>query len=220
MTIRSSVAALAAAALLTGVGGAAYANTIARQGSWAGAAHGAATPASRHAKVPSLVGAGHIHSFIAPNDDISFRFDARGFFTDATGTFSLVHVVRATGQVARQSGYVDCLTVSGNVATVTVIVTSSNVPEPPPNTPDLHPGKLRLAFSVEDNGGHGRDLLGFSWGIVDNRAQPRCMAIAPFAPVTSGHFRVRSAPLTAPPSWIPPGAGQSAARRADTDPVS
>jgi hypothetical protein len=155
----------------------------------------AATRAPATAREPSVVGSGRIRFYLVPDDDIRFHFDARGFFTKARGTFRLSHRT-ADGFVGRESGVIDCLTVGGRTATLTGIVTHTNIP-------NGEPVGRRLAFSVEDNGGGGRDRMGFTWGIVDNRVQPPCMAVAPFNRVISGHYAVREAPLPDPPTWFP-----------------
>ncbi|MFH9350893.1 hypothetical protein [Kitasatospora sp. NPDC017646] len=60
----------------------------------------------------------------------------------------------------------------------------------------------RIGLSVYDGNGHGKDRLGFSWGVgnmaLDDDGNPyqpvvgTCMALAPFAPVTRGGYTVHS----------------------------
>ncbi|MFF4641147.1 hypothetical protein [Streptomyces sp. NPDC001389] len=89
---------------------------------------------------------------------------------------------------------------AGKTATITAVVTSSNVG---------WDGK-RIGISVQD-GEHGApDRVGFSWGIANvdvkpdgSVSEPRVgthMAPAPFAEVVKGGFEVTPAPLTPRPA--------------------
>ncbi|MEU5592766.1 hypothetical protein [Streptomyces sp. NPDC020298] len=97
----------------------------------------------------------------------------------------------------------DCLVTGDRTATSTAIVTKAD-----PEVADQI--GQRLGFSVYDGsktgpGGHGRDRLGFSWGVVNTDTNEKgetiegrvgtCMAPAPFAPVMDGEFTVNHADL-------------------------
>ncbi|MBV6698217.1 hypothetical protein KV557_13885 [Kitasatospora aureofaciens] len=169
------------------------------------------TPARADNHRPASVhGTGRISYAFAPDDEIRFTVDAQaapfthpfpgvpklehGLPTDARGTVSWSHRDAATGKVYRAEAAVDCLVTGGPVATLTAVVTSSDV------------GTVgeRIGLSIYD--GHGKgSRLGFSWGIgnldVDATGQPRqavtgtCMAPAPFAPVVDGGYTVHHTEL-------------------------
>ncbi|MEU4114535.1 hypothetical protein AB0F71_08565 [Kitasatospora sp. NPDC028055] len=156
-------------------------------------------------------GSGRIHYAPRPNDEIRFTVEAvaapgsrplpgipHGLPTDARGTVHFSHRVVETGEVRQADAAVDCLATGGPVATLTAVITKSDA---------LSVGQ-RIGLSIYDAHGHGRDRLGFSWGVgntdVDRDGTPyqpvvgTCMALAPFAPVTSGGFTVHSVELPTP----------------------
>ncbi|MEU3774822.1 hypothetical protein AB0F11_16760 [Streptomyces sp. NPDC032472] len=144
------------------------------------------------------------------------RQGAKGSPVDARGKVTVYHYIPGRG-AGTSEAEVDCLVTGGRTATLTAIVTKSNVGEV---------GK-RIGISVQD-GRHGEpDRLGFSWGIANidpphtdaegDAAQATvgtCMAPAPFTTVVKGGFAVTPAAL--PP--LPDGFGSqstsiAAARR-------
>ncbi|WP_019635065.1 hypothetical protein [Actinomadura atramentaria] len=143
-----------------------------------------------------MKGSAKIHYAYAPDDDIRFDLDARGFYTLAHGTFHFRHTgtlpdgTRTTGEAW---GTIDCLATGGDTATLTGTITRTN-------PPGIMSGAV--GFSVSGSGRHQR--FGFSWGVLPPAAElPRCYAIAPFTTVTSGQFTVRDAPLPAgTPPWL------------------
>ncbi|MFB7404516.1 hypothetical protein ACFCZR_30470 [Streptomyces rubiginosohelvolus] len=174
-------------------------------------------PATKPARTASVHGSARIHYVFSPDDDIRFTIDAeaapysrplpglpQGLPTDARGTVSFRHVA-ATGQVATAKARVDCLVTGGGTATLTAVVTRS----------DVGPVGERLGFSVSEGRAGEPDRLGFSWGVANvdpekadeqgNVTAPKvgtCMAPAPFAPATRGGFRVRHAGLPLQPAEI------------------
>ncbi|MFJ3749887.1 MULTISPECIES: hypothetical protein [Streptomyces] len=174
-------------------------------------------PATKPARTASVHGSARIHYVFSPDDDIRFTIDAeaapysrplpglpQGLPTDARGTVSFRHVV-ATGQVATAKARVDCLVTGGGTATLTAVVTRS----------DVGPVGERLGFSVSEGRAGEPDRLGFSWGVANvdpektdeqgNVTAPKagtCMAPAPFAPASRGGFRVRHAELPLQPAEI------------------
>ncbi|NUV98897.1 hypothetical protein [Streptomyces sp. CAI 127] len=180
----------------------------------AGAAPADDAPATKPARTASVHGSARIHYAFSPDDDIRFTIDAeaapysrplpglpQGLPTDARGTVSFRHFVAATGQIATAKARVDCLVTGGGTATLTAVVTRS----------DVGPVGERLGFSVGEGRAGEPDRLGFSWGVANvdpektdekgNVTAPRvgtCMAPAPFAPAVRGGFTVRHAEL--PPS--------------------
>ncbi|MFE2504853.1 hypothetical protein [Streptomyces rubiginosohelvolus] len=174
-------------------------------------------PATKPARTASVHGSARIHYVFSPDDDIRFTIDAeaapysrplpglpQGLPTDARGTVSFRHVA-ATGQIATAKARVDCLVTGGGTATLTAVVTRS----------DVEPVGERLGFSVGEGRAGEPDRLGFSWGVANvdpekadeqgNVTAPRvgtCMAPAPFAPATRGGFRVRHAGLPLQPADI------------------
>ncbi|MFE3503954.1 hypothetical protein [Kitasatospora sp. NPDC059160] len=180
-----------------------------------------ATPSTALSAAPStdptatltarVSGSGRIHYAPRPDDEIRFTVDAvaapgsrplpgipHGLPTDARGTVHFSHRVVGTGEVHQADAAVDCLATGGPVATLTAVITKS----------DAMPVGQRIGLSIYDAPGHGRDRLGFSWGVgnvdVDKDGKPyqpvvgTCMALAPFAPVTSGGFTVHSVELPTP----------------------
>ncbi|MFF3111428.1 hypothetical protein ACFVSN_19815 [Kitasatospora sp. NPDC057904] len=170
--------------------------------------------AAPHARPASVSGSGRIVFDYSPDDEIRFTVDARavpfsrpfpdvpalahGLPTDARGTVTISHRVAATGQVGHAEAAVDCLVTGGPVATLTAIVTRS----------DVRPVGERIGLSVFDSHGKGKDRLGFSWGAVntdlDSEGRPRpgitgtCMAPAPFNPVVEGGYHVHHTELPTP----------------------
>ncbi|MER8046243.1 Repetin [Streptomyces sp. NPDC094032] len=114
-------------------------------------------------------------------DDITFSFDTHLATKDrnnpaaATGTFRYSHYKGDWGGAAEVK--VDCLATGGKVATVTGIVTKTDVPGL------LH---KRVGVSVHDNG--ERDRLGYSWAASDmtKGEVPLCNSVAPFERVKAG----------------------------------
>lgn len=97
----------------------------------------------------------------------------------------------------------DCLVTSGRTATLTTVVTKSNVEEP----------GARLGISVQQGGKGEPDPLGFSWGVVnvdpenaDENGQllrPRagtCMAPTPFTTVIKGGYKLVPTEITKSPT--------------------
>ncbi|QEU93266.1 hypothetical protein [Streptomyces kanamyceticus] len=165
------------------------------------AAHGAKGEAQARVQ-----GSGQISYAYSPDDTIKFTVDAKaapftrpmpglplpGLPTDARGTVKFSHASEG-----RKTGWsrarVDCMVTGGGTATLTAIVTKSNVGEV---------GK-RFGISVQQGHGGEPDRLGFGWDIVNfepretdkkgNAVESKvgtCMAPAPFAPVVKGGFDV------------------------------
>ncbi|GHI44139.1 hypothetical protein ScoT_03130 [Streptomyces albidoflavus] len=128
-----------------------------------------------------------------------------GLPTDARGTLKFSH---SRGEVTGWAeATVDCLVTSGRTATLTAVVTKSNVEEP----------GARLGISVQQGGKGKPDRLGFSWGVVnvdpenvDENGQlvrPQagsCMAPAPFTTVIKGGYKVIHAEITKSPTQPEP----------------
>ncbi|MFG3406921.1 hypothetical protein [Streptomyces sp. NPDC048142] len=183
-----------------------------------------ATPATsvekKPAKTASVHGKARISYIESPDDDIRFTIHAeqtpftrpmppeapQGLSTDARGTLKFSHAFRG-GPTGWSEAKVDCLVTSGRTATLTAIVTKTNV------------GKVgaRLGISVQQGGRGEPDRLGFSWGVVnadpgnvDENGQlvmPRagtCMAPAPFTTVIKGGYKVVHAEIAKTPAQ--PGA--------------
>ncbi|MEU5811601.1 hypothetical protein [Streptomyces sp. NPDC047718] len=150
-----------------------------------------------------------LYSYAPQGDVIRFGVDAEaapytrpvtiegkpqpGTPVDARGKVTVYHQRSFDGSVGTSEAEVDCLMTGDGVATLTAVVTKSNV------------GTVgeRIGISVQD-GRHGApDRLGFSWGVadLDPGRDPilarvgTCMAPAPFTTVTGGGFQVTSAPL-------------------------
>ncbi|MFD8635789.1 hypothetical protein [Streptomyces sp. NPDC059533] len=173
-----------------------------------------AAPAAA-AKVASVHGGGTILFPYSAEDDIRFTVEAesapwskpypapgleKGLPTDARGRVTISHRFKENGFTGTAEAEVDCLVTGGRTATLTAVVTSSNVG---------WEGK-RIGISVQDGQRGEPDRLGFSWGVanVDVKpdgtvAEPRvgtCMAPAPFTEVTKGTFKVTPAPLSPRPA--------------------
>lgn len=173
------------------------------------AAPAPAAPAG--AKLASVHGGGAIFFPYAAEDDIRFTVDAesapwtrpfpaggleKGLPTDARGRVTVYHRYKENGFTAVGQAEVDCLVTGGRTATLTAVVTSSNVG---------WEGK-RIGISVQDGERGGPDRLGFSWGVANVDVKPdgtvseppvgTCMAPAPFTEVTKGGFKVTPAPLS------------------------
>ncbi|MEW2413790.1 hypothetical protein AB0953_08705 [Streptomyces sp. NPDC046866] len=181
-------------------------------------------PAAQKPAAAAVHGAAAVRYDYAPADnDIRFTVDAeaapftrpfpgpqgaKGSPVDARGKVTVYHSVPGRG-VGTSEAEVDCLVTGGRTATLTAIVTKSNIGDV---------GK-RIGISVQD-GRHGEpDRLGFSWGIanldpphtdgegdVAKATVGTCMAPAPFTTVVKGGFAVTPAAL--PP--LPDGFGSSA----------
>lgn len=165
MNRRTKIAAVAAALLITaGAAGSATAS-----GDGKGGAREAA----------ALTGTAKLYRLAA--DDITFSFDAHLAAKDrnnplaATGTFHYSHYKGGRGGSAEVK--VDCLATGGKVATVTGVVTETDVPGL------LH---KRVGVSVYDNGEH--DRLGYSWLASDPTKDevPPCNSAAPYERVKAG----------------------------------
>ncbi|WP_371588374.1 hypothetical protein [Streptomyces virginiae] len=176
-----------------------------------------AAPAAQAApKVAAVHGGGTIrYPYVPASHDIRFTVDAeaapwsrpfpaqggeQGMPVDARGKVTIYHAMPDENVIAVGEAEVDCLVTGGRTATVTAVVTSSNVG---------WEGK-RIGISVQDGERGGPDRLGFSWGIANVDVQPdgsvseprvgTCMAPAPFTEVTKGGFKVTPAPLPPRPS--------------------
>ncbi|MGW4233219.1 hypothetical protein ACWEF9_28795 [Streptomyces sp. NPDC004980] len=168
------------------------------------------------AKTASVHGEARISYVESINDDIRFTIHAEqtpftrpvlpnapeGLFTDARGTLKFSHTPRG-GATGWAEARVDCLVTSGRTATLTAIVTKSNVEE----------AGARLGISVQQGGKGEPDRLGFSWGVVnvdpgnvDENGWPvrpqagTCMAPAPFTTVITGGFEVVHAEISKSPA--------------------
>lgn len=148
-------------------------------------ATGGSIAAAQQSEEPSLTGAGRIFYRYSPDDEIRFSFDARGNTLDARGTFRFSHEV--DGVVYKAKADVDCLVTGGHVATVTGVVTETDVPD--------FLGQ-RVGVTVEDQGKRG-DRLGFSWGVAP-LPTPQCLGPAPFTQVVGGDYTVVDGPFTVP----------------------
>ncbi|MCB5183478.1 hypothetical protein, partial [Streptomyces antimicrobicus] len=162
------------------------------------------------ARTAAVRGAARVHFAYAPDgDDIRFTVEAKaapytrpftldgkpveGLPVDAKGKVTVHHRIAATGEVGTSEAEVDCLVTGDGVATLTAVVTKSNV----------DPAGTRIGISVQDGRYGAPDRLGFSWGVANadpgrEPFVPRtgiCMAPAPFTTVTAGGFAVDSAPL-------------------------
>lgn len=185
------------------------------------AAPAPAAPAGKKpAKTASVHGEARISYIESLNDDIRFTIHAeqtpftrpmppkapQGLSTDARGTLKFSHASRG-GVTGWTEARVDCLVTSGRTATLTAIVTKSNVGEI----------GARLGISVQQGGRGEPDRLGFSWGVVNadpgnvdengGPVSPRtgtCMAPAPFTTVIKGGYKVVHAEITKSPAQ--PGA--------------
>lgn len=125
-----------------------------------------------------------------------------GLATDAVGTLTFSHSAPGGGDAGWAEARVDCLVTSPRTATLTAVVTRSNVTEV----------GSRLGISVQQGAGREPDRLGFSWGVVnvdpgnaDDHGSPvmpqpgTCMAPAPFTTVIKGGYEVVHAEITKTP---------------------
>ncbi|MGW7459756.1 hypothetical protein [Streptomyces sp. NPDC054797] len=205
------------ALVLTGSAAALVATLIAAAP--APAAPGTATSvaaAAAAAKPASVHGGGTVLFPYAPKeDDIRFTVDAesapwsrphpstgleQGLPTDARGRVTVYHHMPARDFTGVAEAEVDCMVTGGKTATITAVVTSSNVG---------WEGK-RIGISVQDGERGGPDRVGFSWAIANVDVKPdgsvaeptvgTCMAPAPFTEVTRGGFKVTPAPLAPRPA--------------------
>ncbi|MER5349978.1 hypothetical protein ABT093_06560 [Kitasatospora sp. NPDC002551] len=168
------------------------------------------------AKTASVHGSAGIFYIESPDHDIRFTVHAeqkpftrplppnapRGLSTDAWGTLEFSHT-SPDGTTGWARAEVDCLVTSGRTATLTAVVTKSNVEEI----------GTRLGVSVQQGEKGEPDRLGFSWGVVNVDPQnvdqngelvmPRtgtCMAPAPFTTVIKGGFKVVHADIRKTPA--------------------
>lgn len=180
-----------------------------------GAAPAPAAPAAAP-KTASVHGGGTLsYPYVPEEHDIRFTVDAvsapwsrpfkapggeRGLPTDARGRITVYHAMPDADFTGVAEAEVDCMVTGGKTATVTAVVTSSNV---------RWEGK-RIGISVQDGERGAPDRVGFSWGIVNVDVKPdgsatepvvgTCMAPAPFSEVTKGGFKVTPAPLAPRPT--------------------
>ncbi|MFI8386151.1 hypothetical protein [Streptomyces sp. NPDC085540] len=162
-------------------------------------------------KLASVHGGGTVAYPYAPKEHvIRFTVDAdaapwsrpfparggdQGMPVDARGKVTVYHAMPEENVTAVAEADVDCLVTGGRTATVTAVVTSSNVG---------WEGK-RIGISVQDGERGAPDRVGFSWDIANVDVQPdgsvseprvgTCMAPAPFTEVTKDGFKVTTAPL-------------------------
>ncbi|MFB6583185.1 MULTISPECIES: hypothetical protein [unclassified Streptomyces] len=175
----------------------------------------AASAAPAAPKLASVHGGGTVdYPYVPKEHVIRFTVDAdaapwsrpfparggeQGMPVDARGKVTVYHAKPEENFTAVAEAEVDCLVTGGRTATVTAVVTSSNVG---------WEGK-RIGISVQDGERGAPDRVGFSWGIANVDVQPdgsvseprvgTCMAPAPFTEVTKGGFKVTTAPLTPRP---------------------
>ncbi|MGA5822448.1 hypothetical protein ACPC54_31860 [Kitasatospora sp. NPDC094028] len=223
-TARAAAAAALTLAALGGVTQASAGTASATPATPVTSTTSAAAPAAptredgRHPRPASVSGSARIMYAFAPKDEIRFTVDARqapythvfpgtrlehGLPTDAEGTVKISHHSAETGRTYTGEATVDCLATGGPVATLTAVVTESDV---------LTVGD-RIGLSIyqgedgdgEVGDGRGGARLGFSWGIgdmaLDAAGKPyqpvvgTCMAPAPFAPVLQGGYKVHHADI-------------------------
>ncbi|MGC3000089.1 Repetin [Streptomyces sp. G35A] len=142
-----------------------------------------AAPAERPREAAALTGTAKLYR--SAGDDITFAFDAHLAAKDrdnplgATGTFAFSHYLNGEG--ARAEARVDCLLTGGEVAVVTGVITSSDLPGAK--------GR-RVGITVHDRGPGHRDRLGYSWAATGSPAGtkglPKCVGSAPFERVRRG----------------------------------
>lgn len=184
----------------------------------AGPAPAAPAPSAEKgpAKTASVHGKARISYIESIDHDIRFTIHAEqtpftrplppsapsGLPTDARGTLKISHTL-PDGDTGWAEAEVDCLVTSGRVATLTAVVTKSNVEET----------GARLGISVQQGAKGEPDRLGFSWGVVNvdpelvdengRHVRPQagtCMAPAPFTTVIKGGFKVVHAEITKSPA--------------------
>ncbi|MET8545476.1 hypothetical protein ABZW03_33295 [Kitasatospora sp. NPDC004799] len=174
-------------------------------------AAGPAAPTKGHpVRLASVTGSGRIFYAFRPDDEIRFTVDAQvapytrgfpgtivpdGLPTDARGTVRFTHHKAGTNEVGTADAAVDCLVTGDHVATLTAVITTS----------DVMPVGQRIGLSISQGHGHDKGRLGFSWGVVnldvDANGKPvqpvvgTCMAPAPFAPVVDGGYTVHPGDL-------------------------
>ncbi|MFF3019296.1 hypothetical protein [Streptomyces sp. NPDC057939] len=162
-------------------------------------------------------GAASILYVYSADHDIRFTVDAEaapfsrplndprvknGLPTDARGKVTFSHGVPGQDITRWGEAEVDCLVTGRRTATLSAVITAGNTDEV---------GK-RIGISIEDGGRGEPDRLGFSWGVANLDVQPdgtivqptvgTCMALAPFAEVTKGGFKLT--PATLPPLPVVP----------------
>ncbi|MFF5702219.1 hypothetical protein ACFY7H_06920 [Streptomyces sp. NPDC012794] len=178
------------------------------------AAPAPATPTAH--KPASVHGGGTVsYPYVPADHDIRFTVDAeaapwsrpfpapggeQGMPVDARGRVTVFHAMPDQDFTGVAEAEVDCMVTGGRTATVTAVVTSSNVG---------WEGK-RIGISVQDGERGAPDRVGFSRGIanVDVKADGSasaapvgtCMAPAPFTEVVKGGFKVTPAPLAPRPA--------------------
>ncbi|MGW0776814.1 hypothetical protein ACWD01_24860 [Streptomyces sp. NPDC002835] len=168
------------------------------------------------AKTASVHGKARISYIESVDHDIRFTVHAEqrpftrplppdlphGMSTDARGTVKFSHTPPGGG-TGWAEAQVDCLVTSGRTATLTAVVTKSNVDEP----------GARIGISVQQGAKGEPDRLGFSWGAVNvdpgnvdengrlvSPPAGTCMAPAPFTTVLKGGFKVVHAEITKSPA--------------------
>ncbi|WP_328337401.1 Repetin [Streptomyces violaceus] len=164
----------------TAVSGAALLLTATAAAASAAASSGSGSPVQAH-EAAALTGKAELYR--SAGDDITFSFDAHLAAKDkahpmkATGTFEWSRYLNGEG--ARAKAKVDCLLTGGEVAVVSGVITSSDLPGAK--------GK-RVGITVHDLG--HRDRLGYSWAStgtpVETKDLPECVGSAPFEKVKKG----------------------------------
>ncbi len=153
----------------------ALAGSAALLGTLMAAAPAPAAPAAP--KTASVHGGGTVRYPYAPaSDDIRFTVDAesvpwsrplkgqnleQGLPTDARGRVTVYHAMPDRDFTAVAEAEVDCMVTGGRTATVTAVVTSSNI------------GLVgqRIGLSVQDGERGAPDRVGFSWGHRERRRE-------------------------------------------------
>ncbi|MFD0418548.1 Repetin [Streptomyces sp. NPDC127108] len=135
--------------------------------------------------------------FRKTTEDVTFTFDAHLAAKHnanpgkATGTFKFVHLDKPGGKGGWAKGRIDCLVTGGKVASVTGIITKTNIKK-------IEGG--RVGFSVHDQGKN--DRLGYSWGATGGpdgtKKLTKCNSAAPFEKVKKGTGDFHVTP------WNPP----------------
>ncbi|CAN5139899.1 hypothetical protein BH18ACT4_BH18ACT4_02080 [soil metagenome] len=120
-------------------------------------------------------------------DPVQFTFTARvNDEGSARGRFDIVHRSASGGLVARMVGEVTCLIVSGDLASITGVVTQARTP----GLPGLDVVGDGVAITVRDHG--TSDSLGFAFEFFAGPVPP-CASVEPFLPVGRGDFTVHGA---------------------------
>ncbi|WJV50072.1 Repetin [Streptomyces flavofungini] len=161
------------------------------------AAKDAAPAKAKPREAAALTGSAKL--FRKTTEDVTFTFDAHlaAKYNDdpskATGTFEFVHLDKPGGKGGWAKGRIDCLVTGGKVASVTGIITKTNIK-------DIKGG--RVGFSVHDKGPGKLDRAGYSWGATGgptgDKKLPKCNSAAPFEVVKKGTGDFHVAP------WNPP----------------